>query len=56
MPGAPSSFPVPANLTFDPTGLAGYTKLIAEIRTEYAGTPIGGSESIVAPLVRAPLA
>ena len=25
MPGTPSSFPIPANLTFHPTGLAGYT-------------------------------
>ncbi|WP_369354904.1 metal ABC transporter solute-binding protein, Zn/Mn family [Streptomyces sp. cg2] len=30
--------------------LAGYNKLIADIKTKYAGTPIGASESIVTPL------
>jgi zinc/manganese transport system substrate-binding protein len=34
-------------------GLAEYTGLIEQIRRDYAGTPIGGSESIVAPLVSA---
>lgn len=36
--------------TFNETGLAQYNRLIAEIRRRYAGTPIGASESIVAPL------
>jgi zinc/manganese transport system substrate-binding protein len=39
--------------TYEKTGLAQYNALIAQIRTRYAGTPIGGSESIVAPLVSA---
>jgi zinc/manganese transport system substrate-binding protein len=38
------------NAAFVNTALAPYHRLIAEIRTEYAGTPIGASESIVAPL------
>jgi zinc/manganese transport system substrate-binding protein len=38
---------------YETTGLAEYTALIAQIRARYAGTPIGGSESIVAPLVAA---
>ncbi|WP_043262896.1 zinc ABC transporter substrate-binding protein [Streptomyces sp. CT34] len=36
--------------TFETKTLAGYNKLIADIRTKYAGTPIGASESIVTPL------
>jgi zinc/manganese transport system substrate-binding protein len=35
---------------FAGTGLAEYHRLIAEIRSRYAGTPIGASESIVSPL------
>lgn len=35
---------------FDRTGLAEYHRLIAEIRSRYAGTPVGASESIFAPL------
>jgi zinc/manganese transport system substrate-binding protein len=31
-------------------GLSQYTKLISDIRTKYAGTPIGASESIISPL------
>ena len=38
---------------YEKTGLAEYTGLIAQIRSQYAGTPIGGSESIVTPLVAA---
>lgn len=38
---------------YEQTGLAEYNGLIAQIRTRYAGTPIGGSESIVVPLVSA---
>jgi zinc/manganese transport system substrate-binding protein len=38
---------------YEKTGLAEYTGLIEQIRRQYAGTPIGGSESIVAPLVSA---
>ncbi|MFJ5533925.1 metal ABC transporter solute-binding protein, Zn/Mn family [Streptomyces sp. NPDC093261] len=36
--------------TFETKTLAGYNKLIADIRAKYAGTPIGASESIVTPL------
>jgi zinc/manganese transport system substrate-binding protein len=39
--------------TFENQTLAPYTKLIGDIRTRYAGTPIGASESIVAPLADA---
>ncbi len=35
---------------FETTALAGYNELIAQIRTRYAGTPVGASESIVSPL------
>ena len=35
------------------TGLAEYDGLIATIKATYAGTPIGGSESIVSPLAQA---
>jgi len=35
------------------TGLRGYFDLIAAIRARYAGTPIGASESVVAPLAEA---
>lgn len=38
---------------FESTGLGRYTSLIATIRRNYAGTPIGASESIVAPLADA---
>lgn len=38
---------------FDRTGLAEYHRLIAEIKSRYAGTPIGASESILAPLAGA---
>ena len=34
-------------------GFAGYDALIADIRARYAGTPIGASESLVAPLAAA---
>lgn len=34
-------------------GLARYRRLIAQIRRDYAGTPVGASESIFAPLARA---
>jgi zinc/manganese transport system substrate-binding protein len=33
---------------FQTTGLAAYTSVISEIKTTYAGTPVGASESIVA--------
>jgi zinc/manganese transport system substrate-binding protein len=36
--------------TFQTQGLAQYNQLITEIRSKYAGTPIGASESIVSPL------
>ena len=36
--------------TYTTTGLAGYTSLIADIKARYAGTPVGASESIFAPL------
>jgi zinc/manganese transport system substrate-binding protein len=39
--------------TFSDTGLAHYHQLINDIRSRYAGTPVGASESIVAPLVDA---
>ncbi|GDY33165.1 metal ABC transporter solute-binding protein, Zn/Mn family [Gandjariella thermophila] len=35
---------------YESTGLGRYNQLVNEIRTRYAGTPIGASESIVAPL------
>jgi zinc/manganese transport system substrate-binding protein len=35
---------------FETQGLAQYHQLINEIRTKYAGTPVGASESIFAPL------
>ncbi len=38
---------------FESTGLAEYHSLIAEIKQRYAGSPVGASESIVAPLVDA---
>jgi zinc/manganese transport system substrate-binding protein len=38
---------------YETTGLADYHALIAQIRRRYAGTPVGASESIVAPLVAA---
>ena len=38
---------------YEQTGLGEYNGLIAEIKARYAGTPVGGSESIVAPLVSA---
>ena len=36
--------------SFDTTGLAQYHQLISDIKTKYAGTPVGASESIFAPL------
>jgi zinc/manganese transport system substrate-binding protein len=36
--------------TFENTGLATYHQLIQDIKTKYAGTPVGASESIFAPL------
>jgi zinc/manganese transport system substrate-binding protein len=38
---------------FETTGLAKYHQLIGEIKTKYAGTPVGASESIFAPLSEA---
>lgn len=35
---------------FETTALAEYNRLIAQIRSRYAGTPVGASESIVSPL------
>ena len=35
---------------FEATGLAQYHQLITDIKTKYAGTPVGASESIFAPL------
>jgi zinc/manganese transport system substrate-binding protein len=37
-------------IAFESTALKRYDGLVAEIRTAYAGTPIGASESIVSPL------
>lgn len=37
---------------FESEGLAEYERLIAQIRTRYAGTPVGASESIFEPLAR----
>jgi zinc/manganese transport system substrate-binding protein len=39
--------------TFEDTTLATYNQLESEIKTQYAGTPIGASESIVSPLADA---
>lgn len=39
--------------TFEDTGLARYHQLINDIRSKYAGTPVGASESIFAPLADA---
>jgi zinc/manganese transport system substrate-binding protein len=39
--------------TFEDTGLAQYHQLISDIKTKYAGTPVGASESIFAPLADA---
>jgi zinc/manganese transport system substrate-binding protein len=36
--------------TFENTGLARYHQLIASIKSQYSGTPVGASESIFAPL------
>lgn len=36
--------------SFENTGLARYHQLITDIKTAYAGTPVGASESIFAPL------
>jgi zinc/manganese transport system substrate-binding protein len=36
--------------SFEASALAGYDVLVAEIRSKYAGTPIGASESLVTPL------
>jgi zinc/manganese transport system substrate-binding protein len=36
--------------TFESTGLAQYHQLISDIKTKYAGTKVGASESIFAPL------
>jgi zinc/manganese transport system substrate-binding protein len=38
---------------YETHGLAEYRSLIAQIRKRFAGTPVGASESIVAPLVAA---
>lgn len=38
---------------FENTGLAEYHRLIADIKANYAGTPVGASESIFAPLSEA---
>ncbi len=39
--------------TFENTGLATYHQLITDIKAKYAGTPVGASESIFAPLSEA---
>ena len=38
---------------FQTTALAGYRRLIGQIRPRYAGTPVGASESVFAPLASA---
>jgi zinc/manganese transport system substrate-binding protein len=38
---------------FETTGLATYHRLINDIKAKYAGTPVGASESIFAPLADA---
>jgi zinc/manganese transport system substrate-binding protein len=42
-----------ARQAFGTTGLADYHRLIADIKARYAGTPVGASESIFAPLADA---
>jgi zinc/manganese transport system substrate-binding protein len=39
--------------TFLTVGLGGYRQLIAQIRSRYAGVPVGASESVFEPLARA---
>lgn len=39
--------------SYETAGLAGYHKLIGQIRARYAGTPVGASESIADPLAQA---
>jgi zinc/manganese transport system substrate-binding protein len=39
--------------SFESTGLARYHQLISDIKAKYAGTPVGASESIFAPLADA---
>jgi len=50
-PGNSSYFAAQKTL-FENTALASYHALISEIKTDYAGTPIGASESIVTPLAQ----
>jgi zinc/manganese transport system substrate-binding protein len=51
-PGAASYFAA-RKRALETRGLAGYDRLIASIRSRYAGTPVGASESIFEPLARA---
>ncbi|HEY3867357.1 MAG TPA: zinc ABC transporter substrate-binding protein [Actinocrinis sp.] len=39
--------------SYENTGLAGYHTLIRQIRDQYAGTPVGASESVAEPLAQA---
>ncbi|MCU1679435.1 MAG: putative cation transporter, periplasmic cation-binding protein [Amycolatopsis sp.] len=47
---ADSAYFAQQKANFETQGLAEYTRLITDIKTKYAGTPIGASESIVTPL------
>lgn len=47
---AHASYYAQRKVQFEDSTLATYDKLEASIRTQYAGTPIGASESIVSPL------
>ena len=50
---ADASYFAARRTAFATTGLASYHRLINEIRARYAGTPVGASESIFAPLAQA---
>jgi zinc/manganese transport system substrate-binding protein len=50
---ADASYFAARRTAFENTGLAQYHSLINEIRSRYAGTPVGASESIFAPMASA---
>jgi zinc/manganese transport system substrate-binding protein len=45
---ADSAYFIQQKEAFETTGLAGYKRVIADIKAKYAGTPVGASESIFA--------
>jgi zinc/manganese transport system substrate-binding protein len=45
---ADSAYFIQQKEAFESTGLAGYKRVIADIKAKYAGTPVGASESIFA--------